>query len=93
MKDTITERELTEIHNKSVTMTRFSALRFALAEVGITVVPDPIPEPEGDVIVLDADGDAWRLSNGMWRSDNRTVNWLRLLQYGPVKIYRAEEDE
>ena len=60
MPDTITESELAEMRKKFVAVqhpaTYQEAMRFALSEVGITVVPDPIPEPEGDVIVVDADG-------------------------------------
>lgn len=97
-KTTITESELTAIAKAArktrpaLTFEKF--LRVALDKLGITVIPDLIPEPEGDVIVLDAAGDAWHLSNGMWDCSHGYLSrkWDTLLEeFGPVKIYRAEE--
>ena len=95
-KDTITESELTAAANafaNSPEPTAVGSMRDAFASVGITVVPDPIPEPEGDVIVVDARGIKWvRDDIGMWNRLDRDVPnaWDHVAHYGPVKIYRLE---
>jgi hypothetical protein len=99
MKDTITESELTAIgrkfRNDPRAMDTEGIMRFALSEVGITVVPDPTPEPEGDVIVVDKDGDAWLRTGSGWLNERTEIQpweWENVIsEYGPVKIYRAEE--
>lgn len=63
---------------------------------GIGVVPDPLPEPHGSALVVDADGDAWRSdSSGRWtllrNPSGRQMSWGDLLDsYGPVTIYRPQ---
>ena len=70
MPDTITESELTAIAKAArktrpaLTFEKF--LRVALGKLGITVIPDPIPEPEGDVIVVDQYAASWRKGNDTW---------------------------
>ena len=97
-KTTITESELTAIA-KAARKTRPALtfeefLRVALGKLGITVVPDPIPEPEGDVIVVDAQGFRWeRTDHGRWTTVGvEAYSWERIVAHGPVKIYRLEEN-
>lgn len=71
--------------------------------IGITVIPDPIPEPEGDpipepvgdVIVVDAAGGQWVRQPDLWwqlRGSQRFRGWDGLVdERGPVKTYRLEE--
>ena len=93
MPDTITESELTAIRAKFDDRTAYTikgAMQHALREVGITVIPDPIPEPEGDVIVEDKYTICWRKGRNSWIDiacgEHRPWSGLE----GPVKIYRLE---
>lgn len=94
MKDTITESELTAI-TKAARKTRPALtfekfLRVALGKLGITVIPDPIPEPEGDVIVVDQYAVCWRKGRDYWIdfASGERRPWSDL--DGLVKIYRLE---
>lgn len=100
MKDTITESELNAMRDEWLRTPDIglkAVIRFILSEVGITVVPDPIPEPEGDVIVVDGDGRKWAKDHGpqLWTTSGRDSvlvgDWHHLTSRGPVKIYRLEE--
>ena len=96
MPDTITESELTAIRAKFEDVNKagwntHGAMRAAIEAVGITIVPDPIREPEGDVIVVDKYTVCWRKGRNIWIDiacgEHRPWSGLE----GPVKIYRAEE--
>ena len=67
-----------------------NAMRNTLAQLGITVIPDPIPEPEGDVIVVDKYTVCWRKGRNIWIdiACGERRPWSDL--DGPVKIYRLE---
>ena len=94
MKDTITESELVDatldfiIRHQDVSAR--SAMRNTLARLGITVVPDPTPEPEGDVIVVDQYAVCWRKGRDYWIdfASGERRPWSDL--DGPMKIYRLE---
>ena len=74
MKDTITESERKElgllVDPNALQVDAYpwplNAVDRILARLGITVIPDPIPEPEGDVVVVDRDGDLWTRTNRGW---------------------------
>lgn len=95
MPDTITESELTALIDKHYNDTPKSlvdVVRLVVRDIGITVVPDPIPEPEGDVIVVDKNGFKWtQLNDGGWTTVGVEIfNWGHVVSRGPVKIYRLE---
>lgn len=69
-------------------------LRHALDRVGIETVPDPTPEPEGDVIVKDRHWNRWvKDQDGWWVAPALAQrSWEELRRdLGPLKVYRAEE--
>ena len=91
MKDTITESELSAMKNEFIADSKYpyatpDAMRYALKHVGITVIPDPIPEPEGDVIVVDQYAVCWRKGRDYWIdfASGERRPWSDL--DGPVKI-------
>ena len=100
-KKTITESELLELVNTHAESCfprcdhGTESMKFALKAIGITVVPGPLPEPEGDVIVLDADDDIWVRWGDEWYSPayGITKSWAEILEDGRPKIYRLEEEK
>ena len=92
---TITESELKKFVQGFVagaTEGTFEAAKYSLRSIGIQVVPDPMPEPEGDVIVKDRTGLFW--SKGQeewWVNDTTGMRWEELRwERGPIKVYRRE---
>lgn len=102
---TITESELEEATSEFFNdhmvreMTVSDAMTAVLKSLGFTVVPDPMPEPEGDVFVVDSGGDIWIWSHVGWilRSNQASrrkgpgLGWEELRrEWGPLKVYRAD---
>lgn len=55
----------------------------------------PMPEPEGDCIVVDSSGRTWSREDGdaahIWCDGKVVRNWNTLLEYrGPLTVYRPE---
>lgn len=94
---TITESELAKAsgllphHGGRITP---EELRHALDRIGVETVPDPMPEPEGDVIAKDRLGNHWVKDQDGWWVASTSVqrSWEELRRdRGPFKVYRAEE--
>lgn len=54
--------------------------------------PAAPPEPEGDALVKDGDGDVWVPRHGTWWNRNTECDWTDLVRdFGPVTVYVPRE--